>query len=194
MMDEVKGQRSQDNKRPAVERFNRQLDALLAGQAMEIDELSEADRRAFEWAARLAGSDFSRQSRRYYPLRQELLAGVPGPSSLRRHPELTVTRTLQLLMVAVLVGWAMTSLVYRPRGGDTPVATAYRVPATSLVVSTSTYGQTGQEKAIAPQPVPTPVAPVEVVSAALPGNSPPTTSYSVSPTQSLTRRAPGANP
>ena len=75
-MREVKSLGDKDSKSQAVERFNRQIEALLAGQAVETNKLNRADRRALELADRLERSDFSRQSRGYFRLRQELMAGI----------------------------------------------------------------------------------------------------------------------
>jgi len=181
----------------AIERFNQQLDVLLAGQAPQMNELDGADRRALELAERLGQADFSRQSLSYFRVRKELLQGA------RRKPEgrataPLATRSLCLLAVIVLAGWTIASLVRPLAQVNAPRATAYRLPAglstTSLVSSTSPYDLTGQGQALSPQPAPTPHAPVEVVSAAPPGYHAPPVSLSASPTQSMTRSPQGTNP
>jgi hypothetical protein len=167
------------SERQAIQRFNRHLDALLAGQPVEPGDLNEADRQALALAGRLEQANFSRQSRVYFDLRRKMRGGT------RRRPVQPALHSLVIFITVFLVGWSLVHLVYRSSHVAYPAATAYRFPATSPSAPDSTLELAANAEAITPQPVPTPGAPRELVWMAPSGNNLPPTLISTSPTQSL---------
>jgi hypothetical protein len=196
-MSELNGRKKMEKDRQAVEHFNQRLDALLAGETPPTGELDREDRRALELAAHLERVDLSRHNRGYFRLRQELMQAA-GRKPARRPAARLATRSLSILVVMVLAGWAIASLVRQPAQVSVPRSTAYRLPAgasaTMLASSNSPHNLADQGPAISPQPAPTPHAPVEVVSAAPPGYHSLPILLSASPTQSMTRRPQVTNP
>lgn len=146
-----------------IEGLNRRIDEILSGEAERSSDMLEEDSQALQLARRLAELNPSRQSHNRWVIRRELLRQASLSHQSIRSPIALLDPAIASLLCLVLVFGLFfsslgSSLTAGERSGNADSAT----PAAAIYFSGEAAGELATA-AMLPEPVPTPLAPVEVM-------------------------------